>query len=267
MIAGTDIRLELSGQAILSGVSMELGEGEVVALCGPNGAGKSTLLACLAGEHPGCAQAVRYGADVVADLAPHQQARRRAVLEQFPSLSADFTVRELIELGAPLDVAPDTVMRHGTDALQALGIGDLAGRFVATLSGGQQHRAHLARILVQLTANRALGHDCALFLDEPTASLDLRHQMTVLMLTADLARDGVGVLIVLHDLNLAAAFADRIVLMKDGTIAYEGLPETVLTADRLSDVYDTPISVAHLPDGQRLIHPDLPRLTIPARCA
>jgi len=267
MISAADLNLTLGGQSILSDVSLDLGQGEVVALCGPNGAGKSTLLACLAGEHPSCVDRIKYGDTEISGLAANQLARRRVVLEQSPTLAAEFLVRELIELGAPIDVAPGDVRRLSDLVLGQLGIEDLEHRMVSTLSGGQQHRAHLARVLVQLKANQALGHPCALFLDEPTAALDIRHQITVLSLVTELAREGTGVLVVLHDLNLAAAFADRVVLMKEGVIAHAGTPEQVLTSVTLSTVYETPISVNFRSDGQFAIHPDLPTRATQVRCA
>lgn len=258
MIAAENLGLRLGGQDILRDVTMAVSPGEVVALCGPNGAGKSSLLACLAGEHPGCASQVRYGTEPISGLPAHSLSRRRVVLEQSPTLAAEFTVSELIELGAPLDAAPDMVRRLGEEILDWLGIADLAPRLVSTLSGGQQHRAHLARVLVQLRANEALGHACALFLDEPTAALDIRHQMTVLTRVTELARQGAGALVVLHDLNLAAGFADRVILMKEGRVAHAGPPDQVLTAPTLTEVYGTPISVITVPGGHRVIHPDLP---------
>ncbi|MEM1302873.1 MAG: heme ABC transporter ATP-binding protein [Pseudomonadota bacterium] len=267
MIAARSVDLSLGGQDILRGVTMALPPGKVVALCGPNGAGKSTLLACLAGEHPTCADQVFYNDRPITGLQPQTLARQRVVLEQTPSLSAEFLVQEMIELSAPLELPPSDLSRLTKDALNTLGIADLANRFVSTLSGGQQHRAHLARVLVQLHANRLLGHESALFLDEPTASLDIRHQITVLTHMAELARDGVGVLVVLHDLNLAAAFADCVVLMQDGQILHNGPPREVLTAAHLSQVYNTPIQVSQVPSGQMMIHPDLSTQTAPARCA
>lgn len=257
MIRGTDIHLSLGGQPILRGVSLELQPGEVVALCGPNGAGKSTLLACLAGEHPECAHAIHVSDVPLSGIEPRIQARLRVVLEQSPTLTAEFTLSELIELGVPIEVDSDTLATLKAEALAAFEFNGRAQDFVSSLSGGQRHRAHMARVLTQLRANRHLGHECFLFLDEPTASLDIKHQIVILNMVRDLARDGVGVLVVLHDLNLAAAFADRVILMQDGTVVTEGTPDTVLTTDTLSAVYGTDIFVDRSSTGQTIIQPML----------
>ncbi|MEM6387138.1 MAG: ATP-binding cassette domain-containing protein [Pseudomonadota bacterium] len=257
MIVAEDVHLTLGRQPVLQGVSLTVEPGRVVALCGPNGAGKSTLLACLAGEHPDCSHAIRYFGVPVAGIAPQIQARHRVVLEQSPLLSAEFTLSELIELGVPLEIASDTLVTFKAEAIAALGFNGREHQFVSSLSGGQKHRAHMARVLTLLRANRHLGHDCFLFLDEPTASLDIKHQILILKMVKDLAEGGVGVLVVLHDLNLAAAFADHVILLQEGRIAQAGAPQDVFTTDTLSQVYDTEIFVDRTDTGQVVIQPML----------
>ncbi|MEL7256029.1 MAG: ATP-binding cassette domain-containing protein [Pseudomonadota bacterium] len=257
MIEGTSIHLALGGKPILRGVSVHLHPGELVAVCGPNGAGKSTLLGALAGEHASCADAVRYDGRTVKSLTAQELSQRRVVLEQTPTLSAEFTLMELVELGVPIGIAPDHMAALTAPVLSTLGLGALADRYVSELSGGQRHKAHLARVLTQLHGNRQLGHDCHLFLDEPTASLDIGQQAKVLMATQDLARDGVGIFVVLHDLNLAAAYADRVILMREGQVMYSDAPAAVLTEARLSEAYDTPIMVEVASSGQTIIQPRL----------
>ncbi|MEO0943489.1 MAG: ATP-binding cassette domain-containing protein [Pseudomonadota bacterium] len=257
MIEGRGISLSLGGTPVLKDVAISLAAGEVVALCGPNGAGKSTLLACLAGEHQDCSTSVEYSNVPLIGIAPRELARLRVVLEQNPSLTAEFTVSELLELGTPLELPTADLERLKVQMIAEFGFSEMRDAFVSTLSGGQQHRAHLARILIQLQANRFLGHTCCLFMDEPTASLDIRYQINVLQKMRDLAEDGVGVLVVLHDLNLAAAFSDRIVLMRDGQITHAGTPVDVLRENVLSDVYETGIFVEHASNGQVIIQPRL----------
>ncbi|MEM6759031.1 MAG: ATP-binding cassette domain-containing protein [Pseudomonadota bacterium] len=242
---------------MLNGVSMSLPAGRVVALCGPNGAGKSSLLACLCGEYALSGGSVHYGGTAVSHLSAREKACHRVVLEQTPTLSAAFSLSELVELGAPLDLSPADLTQLKSSTLAELGFDGMGDRFVADLSGGQQHRAHLARVLIGLHAYRKLGHNCALFLDEPTSSLDIGHQINVLDRVRALAADGVGVLVVLHDLNLAAAFADEVVLLKEGTVVQTGAPEDVLTAQLLSAVYDTEILVETALNGQAIIQPRL----------
>ncbi|MEM9319602.1 MAG: ATP-binding cassette domain-containing protein [Pseudomonadota bacterium] len=257
MIVGSGINLALGGKPILRDVSLSLAPGQVVALCGPNGAGKSTLLSCLAGEHRDCAEAIRYFDKTVLQMVAHELANHRVVLEQNPSLSAAFTLWELIELGAPLALKPADLERLKQQTLVEFNFAGMEDRFVSELSGGQQHRVHFARVLVQLRANRQLGHECFLFLDEPTSSLDIGYQITLLRLVRALAADGVGTLVVLHDLNLASAFTDHVILLQDGMAVQSGPPKEVLTAANLSAVYATDIIVETASTGQNVIQPVL----------
>lgn len=257
MIKANNISLSLSGQVILHNVNLQIKPGELVALCGPNGAGKSTLLSCLAGEHPSCDANISYAGITLDQLSAKKQAQQRVFLEQSPSLAAQFTLTELIELGAPIDLPPDVLARLVDEMINAFNFQHMRSKMVSALSGGQRHRAHLTRVLIQLRANRLLGHESYLFLDEPTASLDMGYQIKILKLMRELANEGVGVLVVLHDLNLAAAFADRMVLLRQGRIAYIDTPEQVLTADNLSDVYKTPIFVERAQNQQIIIQPVL----------
>jgi iron complex transport system ATP-binding protein len=211
----------------------------------------------LAGEHASCASQVAYDGALLNTLSPAEQATRRVVLEQSPTLSAEFCVSELVELGAPLELALSDLVWIKAMLLDAFGLAHCEQEAVSALSGGQRHRAHLARVLMQLKANTTLGHRCALFLDEPTASLDIAHQISVLKHAKQLADSGIAVLIVLHDLNLAAAFADRVLMLKDGRAHSDGAPQDVLTNTALSDVYETPIFVQPSASGQLVIQPAL----------
>lgn len=241
MFEARAVSVRLGTEDVLRSVDIAVGAGEVVAVCGPNGAGKSTLLATLAGDIRPWDGAVCLDGRPVQDMPAMELAARRAVLEQHPTLSAPFTIRELLSLSVPPQIPQDRldalILRH----LEAVGLLGQIGRNCLTLSGGQRHRAHLARVLVQLDASDA--RQTYLLLDEPTASLDLAHQIATLRIVRQTARDGSGILVVLHDLNLAAAYADRVVLMRDGRIVEVGAPDDVLTAARLSDLYGTAIRV------------------------
>lgn len=243
MIQGRDISLTYGRKTILHNVDAEVRFGTVVALCGPNGAGKSTLLSALAGDAKLAGGRITYGAAFSDDLTAKELAEKRAVLEQTPSLSARFSVDELVRLSVPLDLSPAETDGLVSAVLAQLGLGAFAHRMVETLSGGQRHRAHLARVLAQLRANRDLFGPNHLFLDEPTASLDILHQIEVMKAARAEARQGSGVLVVLHDLNLAAAFADQVVLMKEGRVVQSGTIGAVLQSKTLSEVYGTSIIV------------------------
>ena len=243
VLAAEAVTLGHGRAEVVRGVSFAARAGEVLALCGPNGSGKTTLVSALAGDlAPWQGRVTLAGADL-ATLRPAALARGRAVLEQSPELTADFDVATLAGLGIPREVAPGEAARLIGRALAAVDLAGQARAPVARLSGGQRHRAHLARALAQLAAGRGLGGGHALLLDEPTASLDVAHQIGVMRAGRGAAREGAAVVVVLHDLNLAAAFADRIALMSEGRIAAFGAPEAVLTETALSALYGTPLRV------------------------
>ncbi|GGP22662.1 heme ABC transporter ATP-binding protein [Silvimonas iriomotensis] len=244
------------GKAVLSGVSLQLNPGEVLGVLGANGAGKSTLLATLAGELPPLAGTLTLNGAPLAIQSAHQQARCRAVLPQTPSLAFELGVRAVAATGAypfPELSPPDL------DALleRTLSLADAAAfttRRYTTLSGGEQQRVQFARVLTQALAQRASGEYRALLLDEPTASLDPRHQLLLLQTVAQLAREQqLAVLVILHDVNLAAWWCDRLLLLADGAVAALGTPQAVLTPGHLRAVYQINATVTphpHAPERQ-----------------
>lgn len=254
MLEAQDLRLTYGAHIAVDGLTAALAPGEVLALCGPNGAGKSTLLAALAGDLKPTAGRLRLDGEDLGRLSPAALAERRAVLEQAPSLSAAFTVRDLVGLAVPPSLPPAAAEAVVRMALSSLGLSGLASRRVAALSGGQQHRAHFARALAQLSAGQRLGGGRYLLLDEPTASLDMGYQVEAMQAACRAAAQGAGVCVVLHDLNLAAAYADRILLMAAGRLVAVGAPADVLTADRLSRLYGTTIAVSQI-DGRPHVRP------------
>jgi iron complex transport system ATP-binding protein len=185
------------------------------------------------------------GRDIRA-IGPKALARRRSVLPQSVALAFPFTVAEVVRLGLPAKpaAAPDALVRR---ALDAVGLVPEAERICTTLSGGEQQRAHLARALVQLWAGPDDGLSRTLMLDEPTASLDLAHQLLVLRLARAHAAAGGSVLAVLHDLNLAALAADRVVALDRGRVVAEGAPATVITDRLLAETYGVGLRVNTAP--------------------
>lgn len=219
--------------------------GTLTALIGPNGSGKSTLVRGLAGALAPQAGTVRLDGDDLLRLRPAVRAAHMAFVPQSSPVGFDFTVRELVQLGAnaaragradaTAALARERLEDRVARALAALDLSHLAARSLLTLSGGEQQRAAIARAFAQDTPY--------LLLDEPTAHLDLRHQSAVLELLRRFAHDeGRGVLVVLHDLNLAAA-ADTLVLLDQGRVVARGTPSDVLTATRLGSVYQTNVHV------------------------
>jgi iron complex transport system ATP-binding protein len=230
-------------RALLSDVSLEVRAGEVLALLGPNGAGKSTLLSLLSGDMRPDSGEVRFGGRDIAAWSLPELARRRSVLLQDNQLLFPFTVHQVVEMGrAPWRRTPleDEDNAAISEAIAAADIAHLGNRRVPSLSGGERARVAFARVMA--------GRTGVLMLDEPTAALDLGHQEAVLGLARERARAGDAVLVVLHDLNLASAYADRIALLRDGRIVACDSPERVLTAEIVSDVYRTEVEVIAHPD-------------------
>ena len=236
------------GRTILRGASVVVRGGEVVALVGPNGAGKSTLVGVLSGDVEPVAGEVVVAGVPLSDWTGAELALRRSVLPQQVGVTFPFTVREVVEMGrAPwvaLDGDPDG--DAVVDAcLARTDVAHLADRTFPTLSGGERSRAALARVLAQDAG--------VLLLDEPTAALDLHHQEMVLRLARERATVGVAVVVVLHDLGLAAAHADRIVVLDGGEVVVDGPPAEVLQPTLLSEVYRHPVEVLPHPRTGELI--------------
>ncbi|MEU7134011.1 heme ABC transporter ATP-binding protein [Streptomyces sp. NPDC046261] len=245
------LRVRLGGRVVLDGVDLGVAAGEVVALVGPNGAGKSTLLAALARDLPAESGEVVLDGLPAAAWSAGELALRRAVLPQSAELSFPFAVEEVVRMGR----APwaGTAARDEDDAavraaMAATEVTGFAGRPFAALSGGERARVALARVLAQRAP--------LLLLDEPTAALDLRHQELVLRVCRERAAAGDAVVVVLHDLGLAGAYADRVAVLHEGRIAAEGPPDRVYGPELLSRVYAQPVDVIDHPlTGEPLVIP------------
>ncbi|WP_405653728.1 heme ABC transporter ATP-binding protein [Streptomyces sp. RK9] len=252
VLAGTaDLRVRLGGREVLRGVTVAARAGEVLALVGPNGAGKSTLLAALAADLPADAGSVSVCGRPAPDWPARELALRRAVLPQSATLSFPFPVEDVVRMGrAPwagtrLADDDDRIVRA---AMAATEVAEFAARPFSALSGGERARVALARVLAQRAP--------LLLLDEPTAALDLRHQELVLRVCRERAAAGDAVVVVLHDLGLAAAYADRAVILDGGVVAADGAPAEVFEDGLLSDVYRQPIEVfPHPRTGAPLVTP------------
>lgn len=250
-IRGVDLHLGYHGQEVVSGASIELGEGRVTALVGPNGSGKSTLLRSLARLHaPTSGDIILDGETSAAALAPKDFAKRVTLLAQSRPTPTGISVRDVVGYGRyPYRRRFRSDDADGpkaiTWAMNVTGIESMATRCVDELSGGELQRVWLATALAQQTG--------VLLLDEPTTFLDLHYQVEILDLIRDLANDhGVAVGVVLHDLNQAAEVADRVVLLNDGVVVADGCPADVLTAENLSHTYQIRIDVDVDPDTQLL---------------
>lgn len=244
LVAGHGVTVRRDGKPLLDDVSLTVRAGELIAIVGPNGAGKSTLLSVLSGDsRPDSGTVTLFGGDG-STWSDVEAAMRRAVLLQQVTVSFPFTVAEIVAMGrAPWISTPceDHDQAAISSAISIADVGHLTDRRFNTLSGGEQARVALARVLAQRAQ--------LTFLDEPTAALDLRHEEIVLRAMCAQAAADDAVVVVLHDLNLAAAYADRMVLLADGRIAADGSPAEVCESSLLSSVYQYPIEIIQHPDG------------------
>jgi len=259
------VGVRAGSSTLLQGVDLQLVPGEVGAILGPNGAGKSTLLSVLAGLRAPDSGQVHLNGQSVNPLLVHALARHRAVLPQETAVAFDFRVREVVELGRyPHQRQPSkdeaAIVRA---AMQATGVAAMAGRSLASLSGGERARVQLARVMAQIWEPGADGAPRWLLLDEPTAALDLRHQHETLCTVQRWAREqGVGVLAVLHDPNLALRYADRVWVLDGGALLASGHPARVLRPALVQRVWQVQASTVRAADGvpQLLIAAAVPLL-------
>jgi len=243
MIAAEGLCAGYGGQTVLHGVDLAAASGELVGVLGPNGAGKTTLLLCLAGVLRPQAGSVRLDGDEMWRLAPHERARRVAVVPQSAEPAQGLRLLSLVLMGRmarlPLlgGYGPEDY-RVALAAMQAAGVAHLAARPADELSGGERQRALFARALCQETP--------VLLLDEASAGLDAAARIRMHDLLAARCRAGLTAVAVLHDLNLAALYCSRLVFLKNGRVAHQGLTADVFRRDILMEIYETDVDiVAH----------------------
>lgn len=240
ILEARNITVEIGGARLLDDVSLSLLPGTVTCLLGPNGAGKSTLLKVLSGALPPSQGEVQFTQRSLDRWVPGELAGVRAVLSQSTTLGFAFRAIEVVALGRSPHVRQSSAALDRQiieAAMSEADITHLADRRYPTLSGGEQQRVQLARVLAQLMDGSGDAGGRLLVLDEPTASLDLAHQQQVLAIARDFSRAGGTVLAVLHDLNLAASVADSVCLLKGGRLAISGWPGDVLTTATIDDVF------------------------------
>ncbi|WP_241004328.1 ABC transporter ATP-binding protein [Conexibacter sp. SYSU D00693] len=251
LLEARGVRVELGGTTIVHQADLDLRAGELVAVVGPNGAGKSTLVRAAAGLQRVAAGTVRWGGEDVARLRGRKLARLRAFVPQRPRVPEGITVRQAVDLGRAPHLSPlrrptradhDAVDR----ALARTGVTAFADRRLTTLSGGELQRVQISVALAQESP--------ALLADEPTSSLDLGATAAVAQLLRGLADDGLAVLLVVHDLALAAAVADRVVVVSEGRTVATGDPHDVLDPERLSHVWHVDAALEADPAGRTALH-------------
>jgi iron complex transport system ATP-binding protein len=251
------------GNTLLNDVSLSVAAGECVVIVGPNGAGKSSALKALSGDLTLQSGAVYLNDISIDQFTPLELAQRRAVLTQSYELAFPFSVTEVVEMASfcfQEQCSKQQLADYALKAIDEVEVNHLANKCFTTLSGGEQQRVQLARVLAQLSpalepsviAKQGTPY---LLIDEPTSSLDLYHQYHVMSLARAAADRGAGVIIVVHDLSLAASFADKLYILKNGKLVTSGKARDVLTSDFLREVYNVDASLT-LASGQ------LPHLVI-----
>lgn len=249
MLDISSVTVALSGRTIISGVTCTAEAGSLTAIIGPNGSGKSTLLKAICGEHAYSGNISLNGKNLRQQNAM-SIASQRAVLPQQSSLPFPYTVREVVAMGTTAGRPGPTGAALRTLPEQALAMVDLTGfgaRFYGDLSGGEQQRVQLARVLCQVWQPVLDGTPRFLFLDEPVSSLDIKHQLIVMDVAKNFANAGGGVVTVLHDLNLAAMYADKIIALSGGQMIANGSAQAVLTDSTIRTVFDTSLRVCATP--------------------
>ncbi len=262
ILEASNLGYALNGRRLLHGVNLRLNRGKVHAVLGPNGAGKSTLLRLLSGElavaSPG---QLMFNGSALSKWPARRLAQLRAVLPQREQLGFGFSAEEVVQLGRYPALKQSTAQEQSIvdAAMHATATSPLRDRRYPELSGGERARVQLARVLAQIWTDDA---DCGrmLLLDEPTANLDLAHQHHCLQRVRQFAASGAAVLIILHDPNLVADYADEVTLLCCGEVLAQGSPTEVLQSHTLERMYGVPIDVVRI-DAHRWIRVAAERIT------
>jgi len=254
LLEARSLSFVIGGATLVDAIDLRIEPGEMVAIVGPNGAGKSTLLRMLSGDLRPTRGEILLKQREIASYPPGLLAQHRTMLSQHVSVTFPFTVEEIVAMGAgESSFAAARPLVEG--ALQEVGLNDFRHRKLPTLSGGEQQRAHLARVLVQLACGEAVHGPGLLLLDEPTSSLDMRHQLDLVETARSRARGGTAVLAILHDLNLAMRFADRVVLLHRGALAADGSPRETIAADMIRRVFEVDATIHFTESGVPFLLP------------
>lgn len=262
MLEAINISLSIGSKKLLNGISFQAKAGELLVIAGPNGAGKSTLLRALTEKTTlNSGSVLMNGVDVYTQEAK-SLAKTRSVLSQSYASGLPFLVEEIVLMGR-YPYFKEYANKEDYDIVQAvlttLDISHLQGRVFATLSGGEQQRVQLARVLAQIWSvdTNQQSNTKYLLLDEPISSLDLYHQQIVLQTAREMAKDGYCVIAVLHDLNLISQFSDQVLLLHKGAISACGTSTEVFTQERIKEVYGLDVHLIQDPvSGQLLIIPN-----------
>lgn len=242
MIRVKHLNYRAGARMLVEDLSFEVGSGEMLAVLGANGAGKSTLLKLLCREIKPASGQIYLHNRSIEDYKLRELAKKRAVLAQHNTISISFQVEELVMMGRyphfnhQPKQSDQEILK---EVMIETGITHLAGRDYNTLSGGEQQRVQLARVLAQIYDHP----NACLFLDEPTNGLDLEYQQQILLLARKLANNGYCVICILHDINYASRFADRILMLKNGKKVAEGVPVEVINTTNIQETFNVKVKL------------------------
>lgn len=239
-----NISVNFAERQLLKQVNLDFYQGELTILLGPNGTGKSSLLKTISEEINFTGHCYFYG-QPINNWDKEQLAKHLGILPQHSQLTFNFTAQEVVELGAlNLNLSHEAQQELVAKSMQLTDILHLKERNYPSLSGGEKQRVHLARVLTQLAQS---GDKKVLLMDEPTSALDIQHQHRTLKLAKSIAKAGGTVIVVLHDLNLAAQYADRVVILNNGEIVANANPKQAIQAEIIEQVYLHPVKVIEHP--------------------
>jgi iron complex transport system ATP-binding protein len=248
-LSASHITLKIGKKTILQNVSLAVEPGEFVAIIGPNGAGKSSLFKVLTQEYNFFSGQVTFNGKPYQDWLASELALQIGILPQSSSLNFPFSAFDVVMLGRlPHSTGKARDRNIAKVALHAVDAYHLADAIYPTLSGGEKQRVQLARVLSQIWEPTQADHLRYFLLDEPTSALDLSHQHLTLKLAKKLTKEHVGVIAILHDLNLAAEYADRIVMLKDGQLFKDGSIQETITPDNIKQLFNIDVNVIPHPN-------------------
>lgn len=251
-LIANNISLKIGAKTLLNKIDFEVKAGEFVAVLGPNGAGKSSLFKVLTREFAFFSGDVELNGRSFTEWPSEQVALQLGVLPQSAGLNFPFSAYEVVLLGRlPHSTGRVRDQEIALEALAKVDAVHLAETSYLSLSGGEKQRVQLARVLTQIWEESNIAPNRFLLLDEPTSALDLAHQHMILQQAQALSKQGVGVVAILHDLNLAAEYADRLVMLKDGQIHFQGSVETAMTPSLIHQLFDIDVDVIKHPHNQR----------------
>ena len=245
-----NVNYSIAGNHILKNICLKIESGKILTLLGPNGAGKSSLIGLIAGDFRPNAGTIFYNKQNLNTISLDKKAKLRAVMSQSQSIGFDYTVQEIFEMGWITDgikIINSNFVKKRNAIAKKCNIKNLLKRKFNTLSGGEKKRVHFARTLLQLWSPVEYNENRFLILDEPLNDLDLYYEIQTMEIIKDVAKSNIGIVMILHDLNLAAKYSDQLVILSKGSIQCYGTPAKVFTEKNLSKTFNLKMKIKKNP--------------------